>query len=82
MPWALVEGFQVVGKIPESGIHRKIDCEDYSNEYLRTELLRTSATFVDELEADTRVDENAQEILEVTEEEIALGLARNFETRE
>ena len=62
LPWCLVEGFQVVGKIPPCGIHRTIDStadakwpwheeEEWTDEKLRSELLVTNAIeFINELE--------------------------------
>ena len=52
------------------------------NQTLRDELLHENAkTFINELEADTRVDKHADEILKTTEEEIELGLAHGFESK-
>ena len=83
LPWALVHGFQVVGRIPESGIHRRIEKTDKSNKEMRSNLLGQSAIdFVDELEKDRRIDCDAEEILKLTLEEIELGLARPLESRE
>ena len=82
LPWCLVQGFQVVGRIPPSGVHKQVDADDTTHEELISLLLGESAAeFVDELEADTRVHEHAQRILEVTQEEIDLGLSRPLETR-
>ena len=83
LPMALVEGFQVVGAIPASRIHRPLDTEVRSNEALRSELLGPSAIrYIDSLEADVRIHPHAEDILASIQEEISLGLARPLESRQ
>ena len=92
LPWALVAGFQVVGAIPTSGIHRQLEPDSgdqvnaqvpLDNDALRASLLGSKAAqYVDQLEGQLRPHEFAQEILEATLAEIELGLARPLETRE
>ena len=83
LPLCLVEGFQVIGRIPPSNIHKKVEYEDIPDADLRAELLGdNAAAFVDSLETDLRIHEHAEEILKVTLEEIGLGLARPLETRQ
>ena len=55
LPWCLVDGFQVVGKIPPSGIHRDTEEQERTDEELRAELLGTNAIkYVNELEKNCR----------------------------
>ena len=82
LPWALVAGFQVVGAIPPSRVHRVLDEDAKDNNELREGLLGQSAMdFVDGLEADQRIHQHADGILEATLGEIDFGLARPLESR-
>ena len=79
----LVEGFQVVGKIPPSGIHRVTEDSEWTGQELRADLLGTNTVeYVDQLEKNLRTDLNAEYILEATIEELELNLARRLDTRE
>ena len=83
LPYCLISGFKVVGRIGASGVHRPIQCEDWTDEDILAELLGPNAkAFVDDLEADTRVHPRAEAILKCTLEEIDLGLSHPLETRE
>ena len=83
LPWDLVKGFKVVGRISPSGVMMPIPHEDEPDSACLEKLLGAAAVeFADELEADTRVHPHAREILSATEEEMALGLMHGFETRE
>ena len=83
LPWALVHGFQVVGAIPPSHIHRAVGDPLHSDAELRADLLGENAvSFIDKLEADLRVHQHADGILEATLSEIELGLARPLESKE
>ena len=67
LPYALVEGFQVVGDIPPCGIHRKIDSNVKGDGEARQNLLGHKAEeFIAKLEADERLHEHADEILKAT----------------
>ena len=92
LPWALVAGFRVVGDIPVCGIHRPLDQPEQTetssadrlgkDTELRDHLLGVSAsTYVDQLEANLKPHEFAEEILKATLAEIDLKLARPLETR-
>jgi len=77
-----VAGFQVVGAIPPSRVHRALEAEEMDNLELRENLLGQNAIdFVDALESDTRVHQHADGILEATLSDIELGLARPLESR-
>ena len=77
LPRALVEGFQVVGRIPTSGIHRQLSQETREDEDLRASLLGDSAIdFIDKLEHQRHPHPHAADILRSIEEEIDLNLAR------
>ena len=96
LPWALVAGFHIVGDIPPSGIHRPLVQESTPgpgtsrpptgqtrNDELRRELLGDNAVnYINKLESNLKIHENADDILEATAKEIDLGLARRFETRD
>ena len=96
LPWALVAGFEVVGDIPPSGVHRPLEPTTIGQSHqpsdpnahtshhdLRRQLLGQNAIdYVNQLEAKYAPHEHAEEILEVTQKEIDLGLARPLETRE
>ena len=95
LPWALVAGFAVVGEIPPSGIHRPLEPTTIGHSHrptdpnthathqeLRQQLLGQSAKdYVDMLESKCTPHEHAEDILELTNKEIELGLARPLETR-
>ena len=90
LPWALVEGFQVVGTIPACGIHRPLEEQQQgpaeqqraTDADLRNQLLGESAVaYVDQLESKLQPHELADEILKATLAEIDLNLARPLETR-
>ena len=82
LPWALVEGFQVVGAIPASGVHRPLEPEHQDDAELRAALLGDNAiAYIDELENDKRVHQHAADILQSIEDEISLNLAHPLQTR-
>ena len=96
LPWALVAGFGVVGDIPPSGVHRPLEPTTIgqshqptdpnthqSHQELRRQLLGQNAIdYVNQLESKCTPHEHGGDILEVTQKEIDLGLARPLETRE
>ena len=80
LPRALVEGFQVVGQIPASGIHRQLVQQTRDDKELRASLLGDSAIhFIDKLERQHHPHPHAADILRSIEEEIDLNLARPLE---
>ena len=82
LPWKLIFGFEIAGRIHSSGVLRPVESTKHG-ELEREDLLGEAAVkYVDELERDKRTHQSASEILEATEQEIKLGLLGPLRRRE
>ncbi len=78
LPWDTAHGMRIQGDLGISGVLRP-----QADVGANVDLLGGYAkNFVDELEADTRVHPHAEAILKATLEEIELGLAQPFQSKE